>query len=174
MSLVLETERLLLREIVPTDEDGMFALDADPNVQTYLGNKPITSKEQAQQTIQMIREQYVENGIGRWAVVEKETGDFTGWAGLKLIKEPINNHTNYYDLGYRFIHKYWGQGYATEVARASLNYGFTQLQLNEIFAMADVRNQASRKVLEKVGFQCVEIFNYEGVPHYWFRITQKI
>ena len=172
MPLVLETERLLLREILPNDENGMFALDADPNVQTYLGNKPITSKKQAQQTIQLIRQQYVANGVGRWAVVEKETGDFTGWAGLKLIKEQINKRTNYYDLGYRFLPKYWGRGYATEVARASLNYGFNDLNLKEIFAMADTRNQASRKVLEKVGFRYLETFDYEGVPHYWYWITR--
>ncbi len=172
MTFFIETERLILRELLPTDEVGMFALDANPDVQTYLGNKPITSREQAQQTIQMIRQQYVDNGIGRWAVLEKETNDFMGWAGLKLIKETINKHTNYYDLGYRFIPKYWGQGYATEAARASLNYGFTHLRLKEIFAMADTRNQASRKILEKVGFRCLDTFDYEGVPHYWFATTR--
>ncbi|RDC64449.1 GNAT family N-acetyltransferase [Adhaeribacter pallidiroseus] len=168
--MLIQTNRLILRELLLTDEEGIFALDSDPEVQIYLGNKPITRREQARQTIAMIQQQYVDNGIGRWAVLEKETNEFMGWAGLKLIKETINKHTNYYDLGYRFLPKYWGQGYATQAARASLNYGFTKLHPKEIFAMTDTRNLAFRKILEKVGFRCLNTFDYAGTPHYWFRI----
>ncbi|WP_262891280.1 GNAT family N-acetyltransferase [Adhaeribacter swui] len=162
-----------MRELLPTDEAGMFALDADPEVQTYLGNKPITSWAEAQQTIALIRQQYQDNGIGRWAMLEKATGNFMGWAGLKLITTPINQHVNYYDLGYRLLPAYWHQGFATEAARASLHYGFTTLQLTKIYAMADTRNLASKNILEKVGFTCSETFIYEGTPHYWFKITRK-
>lgn len=172
MQIFIETERLLLRELLPSDDNGMFELDSDPDVQRYLGNKPIKTLEEARQTIAFIRQQYLENGIGRWAVVEKETNDFVGWAGLKLVRERINNHIIFHDLGYRLIRRYWGCGYATESAKASLDYGFEQLKLKEIYGMAEVNNAASRRVLEKVGLKLIESFDLEGVPHNWFRISK--
>lgn len=59
--------------------------------------------------IDSIRRQYIENGIGRWAVIDKESNNFVGWSGLKLITAKINNHQNFYDLGYRLIKRYWGR-----------------------------------------------------------------
>ncbi|QMU27517.1 GNAT family N-acetyltransferase [Adhaeribacter radiodurans] len=173
MKIFVETDRLILREMLPEDEAGIFLLDSDPEVHAFLGNKPINNLEQAQKTIQFIRQQYQDNGIARWAVIDRSTNEFLGWSGLKLITQTINNHTNYYDLGYRFIQKYWGEGYATETALATLTYAFDKLNLNEVFAMTDVRNSGSRKVLEKVGFHIILKFYYEGVEHYWFQITKN-
>jgi len=121
----------------------------------------------------MIRQQYIHNGIGRWAVIEKDTNHFVGWAGLKLVKEPTNGHVNYYDLGYRFIKKYWGKGYATECAKASLDYGFAQLKADEIFAMTDAGNDASRRVLEKAGFTQDGTLYDDGILHNWFKISKE-
>lgn len=69
MNIYAETERLILREILPTDIDGMFELDSDPEVHKYLGNKPIKDKVQIPDMIDFIRKQYVEHGIGRWAII---------------------------------------------------------------------------------------------------------
>jgi RimJ/RimL family protein N-acetyltransferase len=172
MQIFVETERLLLRQLLPSDDIGMFELDSDSEVQRYLGNKPIKRVEEARKSIEYIRQQYLENGIGRWAVIEKETSCFVGWAGLKFVREATNNHINYHDLGYRLIKRYWGKGYATESAKASLEYGFEQLKLKEIYGMADVGNVASRKVLEKVGLSFIERFDLNGVPHDWFKISK--
>lgn len=172
MQIFVETERLILREILPSDDKGMLELDSDPEVQRFVGNKPIKSLQEARQMIAFIRSQYQENGIGRWAVVEKESNRFVGWAGLKLVKEPTNDHINFYDLGYRLIRRYWGRGYATEAANASLRYGFEQLGLEQVYGMCDVANVASRKVLEKVGLKLVGTFDLEGVAHNWFEISK--
>jgi RimJ/RimL family protein N-acetyltransferase len=107
MQIFVETNRLTLRELMPSDETGMFELDADAEVHRYLGNKPISTMDEVRQVIALIRDQYVQNGIGRWAVIEKATGHFMGWSGLKLVKELINGHINYYDLGYRLMKKHW-------------------------------------------------------------------
>ncbi|NII81438.1 MULTISPECIES: GNAT family N-acetyltransferase [unclassified Pedobacter] len=109
MMIFAKTERLILRELIPTDAEGMFEMNSDPEVHLYLGNKPVKSIEQSIAEIEFIRKQYIENGIGRWAVIEKATGNFVGWSGLKLIKEITNNHVNYYDLGYRFSKRFWGK-----------------------------------------------------------------
>src|ERR1035437_6707591 len=134
MKIFTETERLILREILPSDDKGMFELDSDKEVHKFLGNKPVQNIEQSRQVIEFIGQQYLTNGIGRWAIIEKSTNNFLGWTGLKLVKEEINNHTDYYDLGYRLIKKYWGKGFATESAKASLDYGFNILQLTDIYA----------------------------------------
>ncbi|MBD1397853.1 GNAT family N-acetyltransferase [Pontibacter sp. JH31] len=172
MHIFVETERLILRELLPSDDLGMFELDSDVEVQRYLGNKPIKQIAEARETIDFIRKQYQENGIGRWAVVEKESNNFVGWAGLKLVKDRTNNHINYHDLGYRLIRRYWGRGYATEAANASLKYGFERLVLERVYGMCDVENATSRKVLEKVGLKLMGTFDLEGIPHYWFNISK--
>jgi ribosomal-protein-alanine N-acetyltransferase len=173
MQFFVETDRLIIRELTPEDADGIFELDSDPEVHLYLGNNPIGTVEQAAEAIQFIRQQYINNGIGRWAVIEKSTNKFIGWTGLKLMKETVNNHNNYYDLGYRLIKKYWGKGYATETAIASLAYGFNELKLSEIFAMADVQNIGSDSVLKKAGLKFIETFYDDNILHNWYRITHE-
>ncbi|MDF7809967.1 GNAT family N-acetyltransferase [Hymenobacter sp. YC55] len=173
MKIFAETERLLLRELLPTDAPGMFALDSDPLVHRYLGNNPVQTIEQSQETIAFIRKQYLENGIGRWAVIQKATNEFIGWAGLKLVREPVNHHVDFYDVGYRFIHQYWGQGFATEAARASVAYGFEVLRAPVLYAIADMQNTASRAVLAKVGLHHVSVFDHEGVPTAWLEARRS-
>ncbi len=173
MKIFAETERLLLREILPTDVDGMFELHSDPEVHRYLGNKTITSKEQTLSIINFVRQHYTDYDIGRWAVIDKNTADFIGWAGLEFVTEPRNNHKNYYDLGYRLIRRYWGQGIATEASVASLAYAFDTLKANQVYAMADCENMASNKLLKKVGLTHVETFDFEGVRHNWYKIGSK-
>jgi len=173
MEIFVETERLILREITPEDEVGLFQLDSDSDVHRYLGNKPVDNIEQIREVIKFIRQQYIDNGIGRWAIIEKATNNFIGWTGLKLVTEQTNNHINYYDLGYRLIKKYWGQGYATETAKATLDFGFDKLRLNEIFAITDIGNRNSKNVLEKVGLKFIETFDYDGVQHNWYKIDKN-
>lgn len=168
---IIETERLYFREFTAADDVNILELDADPEVHKYLGQKPIKNLREAQAVISFIRRQYVDNGIGRLAIIEKETGNFIGWGGFKLISDPTNQHSNYHDLGYRFIKKYWGKGYATESAKAAVKFGLEKLNLKIIYAIADVNNTQSRKVLEKCGFNCKEVFDYELTPHHWFELT---
>jgi RimJ/RimL family protein N-acetyltransferase len=172
MRIFTETPRLILREILPTDVEGLFELDNNPEVHRYLGKNPIQTKEQAAEMIQFIRQQYIDNGIGRWAVVDKQTNNFLGWAGLKLITEQTNNHINYLDVGYRLIKKYWGQGIATEAARASLAYAFNELQAPAVYAITDTDNAASHHVLLKIGLNFIETFEYHGFTHNWYKITR--
>ncbi|MFD2870957.1 GNAT family N-acetyltransferase [Mucilaginibacter ximonensis] len=170
--LPIETERLILRQLTPADALGMFELDSDPLVSKYLHQKPFTSIDQAREVIDYILQQYHDYGIARWAVIEKETNQFIGWSGLKLITEPINNHINFYDIGYRLISRFWGKGYATESARPALQYGFDVLQANTIYGMCAVENTASANVLQKIGLQYVEDFGHRGIPHKWFKIAK--
>lgn len=172
MNILAETSRLVLRELVRSDTDGMYELYTDPLVLQYLDEKPFTDIKQAEEAIEFIRKQYIDNGTGRLAVLKKDTNEFIGWAGLKYVTGSYNNHSHYYEVGYRFIQRYWGKGYATEAAQASLDFGFNKLKLHEIYAMADSGNVSSRMVLEKIGMHDLEKFDLEGHEHDWFKITR--
>jgi len=176
MQFYLETERLILRDVIETDIDGMFELDTDPLVHKYLGNKPIKTKEKAYEIIQSIHNQYKELGIGRFAAIEKSSGDFIGWSGLKLNtgeKEALNGKTDFYDIGYRFIPRYWGKGYATESSLAAINFGFTTLKIETMYGAAEKANLASNKILKKIGLKFVNEFTYENIPCNWYELKRK-
>ena len=168
-----ETPRTILREITLDDVDGFYELDSDPEVHKYLGTIPIVSKEQIVDIIHFIRQQYADNGIGRWAVIEKESNKFIGWSGLKLVTDTMNNHTNYYDLGYRFIRTFWGKGFATETALASVAYCFDTMNLQEIIATVHRDNTGSNQVVKKIGFIRCEAYDLHGLPHNWYTMNQR-
>lgn len=163
MKIFAETERLILREIAESDEEGLFRLDSNPEVHRYLGNNPVKEKSQIREVIKFIRQQYTDFGIGRWAVIEKESGNFIGWCGMKYINEETNGHINFHDIGYRLIQEYWGKGYATESAKAALAYAFIEMKLTDIYGMSHVENQGSINVLTKLGLQITGTFEDNGL-----------
>lgn len=172
MKIEVETKRFLLRELQLTDIEGMYELDSDPKVHKYLGNKPITQKDQLLKVIHHVRQQYINHGIGRWAVIDKNTNQFVGWSGLKFVTDLTNGHQNYYDLGYRIIRKYWGLGIATETAIASIDYAFNQLKIERLYAAAHIENAASNKVLQKVGMKLIETFDYDSIKCNWYEMEK--
>ena len=173
MKVFAETERFILRELLPSDVDGMFELDADPEVHKYLGNKTVSIKDESAVIISTIRQQYLDYGIGRWAVVDKKTEEFVGWCGIKFITEETNNHINFYDIGYRLQKRFWGKGIATETASACLKYAFEELDFKEVYALTAVDNAGSNKILKKIGMRFIENFDYHGEDENWYRIERK-
>lgn len=170
---IIETERFYIRPLIAKDAAGIFELDSNPQVHTYLGNNPIKTLAEAENVIRLIQKQYEDLGIGRWAIIEKSTGNFVGWTGFKFIIEPTNNRVNYHDLGYRLIERYWGKGIATETAKACLKYAFEVLKLEEVYGICDVDNTGSKNILEKCGLKLTDTFDNDGVQHYWFEIKKE-
>jgi len=176
MKFYIKTKRLILRELLLTDVEGIFELDSNTTVHKYLGNKPIKTKEKAIEIIQFIREQYIERGIGRFATIEKSSGDFVGWSGLKLNlneKEELNGKRDFYDIGYRFIPRFWGKGYATESALVVLDFGFNELDIKTICGAAEIDNIASNIVLKKIGLQFVNEFDFEDIKANWYELKKE-
>lgn len=167
----ITTERLLLRPLRLADAAGMFELDTDSAVHRYLsgigGPRP-TSLADSEATIHFIQAQYATNGTGRWAVTLRRTDEFMGWAGLKLVAGPVNGQRNFYDLGYRFIPRYWGQGYGYEAALAWLRVGFDTLKVPRICAYADAANAGSRRILAKIGLRDGNDFEEGGTAYVWY------
>lgn len=165
----IETERLLLRPLELRDADGMFLLDSNPKVHLYLGNNPVKTIAESIGYIKNIQEQYKTNGIGRFAVIDKESGEFLGWSGIKFITEEENNHINFYEIGYRFREEFWEKGYAYEAAKAWYDYAFNQLKVDILYASAHIDNIGSRKILEKIGLNLKNEFIWnEKIPCVWY------
>jgi ribosomal-protein-alanine N-acetyltransferase len=174
MKFYYETERLILRDLREEDLQGMYDLDSNPLVHQFLGNKPIHSIEQAEAYIGIVKKQYKDHGIGRWATIEKSSGNFIGWSGLKFITSVENNRSHFYDVGYRLMPKFWGKGYATEACEASLKYAFEILNLNEVIGTCHEENKASKHVLEKCGLSFKENYIYNNeLPCLWLSISRE-
>lgn len=164
MKIILETERLYLREFIKSDGFHFFHLNNDPDVLKYTGNDPFKTLDEATKFIENYPD-YKRNGFGRWAVCSKENDVFLGWCGLKYDTELKET-----DLGFRFYKKYWGQNFATEAALACIQYGFEVLQLKEIVGRAYAANKASIRVLEKCAMHFQKEFLYDGKPAVFYTI----
>lgn len=169
----LETSRLILRPLEKSDAERLFLLDSNPQVMKYVGQPILHAPEESAKVIEMIRRQYCENGTGRFAVVEKESGLLIGWNGLKLNRESVNGHQNFYELGYRLMPEFWGKGYAVESSVAFLNVGFAQMNLEVIYAYAHQENQASLKVLQKLGFAQTGTFEEPDGTCCWLELPKE-
>ena len=156
MNTLIETERLLLREITLDDNEVLFKLHANPEVQKYTGEPVVTSLKEIEKAIASRIDHYNKYGYGRWATILKSENKCIGWAGLAYLPE-----FDEIDLGYRFLPEYWGLGIATEATRAILNYGFEVLQLKKIVAIAMKEHKASIRVMEKVGMEFYKYAPYE-------------
>ena len=155
MNAVIETDRLLLRTFTEDDAALIYSLNLDPEVTRYT-HDPMIDIEQAKKVlIGVILPQYALYNHGRWAVHLKPGLEFLGWSGLKYIPERDE-----IDLGYRFMKKFWGKGYATES-----DYGFQKLNIQRIVARALPGNLGSIKVLEKCGMEYVGEELIEGLLH---------
>jgi [ribosomal protein S5]-alanine N-acetyltransferase len=173
MNLILETDRLILRELKLSDAEAFFAMDSNPKVHQYLWNKPVQKIEETIEMIEFVRKQYSDNGIGRFAIILKETNEFMGWAGLKFNTEVVNKKVNFYDIGYRLDEKFWGKGYASEATFAWLKYAFETMNIKTIEASAQTENAASNRILQKIGMQNTEQYLEDGVSWNWYVLKNK-
>ena len=170
MKTLIETKRLLLREITVDDKEEMFALHSNPDVQKYTGDPVVESIDVMEQEILKRVNGYVKYGYGRWATFLKNDGQFIGWAGLAYLPE-----FDAIDLGYRFLPEYWTKGFATEASHAILDYGFNKLELKRIIAIAMKENKASIRVMQKVGMVFEKFAPYEpgGEDVVWYGCDKK-
>ncbi|WP_312089797.1 GNAT family N-acetyltransferase [Chryseobacterium sp.] len=164
MKTILEANRLLLRQFEISDAENFYELNLNPNVIKYTGNSAFKDIDEAKEFLENYSD-YRRNGFGRWAVIEKSTNEFIGWCGLKYDEKLDET-----DIGFRFFEHFWNQGFATESAKACIDYGFKELNLKTIIGRAMKENLASVKVLEKIGLQYDRDFDFDGKEGVIYRI----
>ncbi len=169
MKKILETERLLIRELQVADWPDVFEMNTSIAVMRLIGEGKIKTQAEEQSGFNHIIENYKEGtGLGVWAVATKTDTTFIGAASMTSLAG-----TAQVQLGYRLKKQYWGQGYGTEIAKGLVEYGFNRLGLDRITATTNLDNQASIRVLEKAGFRFEKTSNYYGWPMNYFVIDKK-
>lgn len=144
----IATARLRLRPSTLDDVDDLHRLWTDPAVRRYLFDNHIVSRERVQTAIDSSTGSFQTHGFGQWLVIQEEHGSTIGFCELRCTDASPE-----VELLYGIAPLYWGQGLATEAARAVLRYGFAEKNLARIVASADTPNVASVRVLEKVGMR---------------------
>ena len=142
----LETARLVLRRFTPEDEALLLRLNQSEAVMRHLGGVMDAAKNHAMLHQRILRYYGDHPGLGVWATMVKATGECAGFHLLNHVKGET-----LIQLGYRLFPEYWGLGYATEMGRALLRYGFVQRGLARIMANTHPDNLDSQRVLLKCG-----------------------
>jgi RimJ/RimL family protein N-acetyltransferase len=165
MPLPLTTERLVLRPPTLDDLDAWHAIYVDAEAVWY--GAPRSSVDENGEKLTRQIAHFAEDGFGMCVVDLTASGETIGAAGLQQLEGGPE-----IEVGYRFLKKYWGHGYATESARASIDFGFDELALELIVAVALESNVASRRVLEKCGLREIGLTHVYGLEHVKYEIRR--
>ena len=153
---ILETDRLILRRLLPEDIDRLFALYSDPETRQYFPEGTLTYEETKEELEWFLNGHPDHPELGLWATIHKATNQFIGRCGL--LPWTIDGRAEV-EVAYLLDKAYWRQGLGTEAAQAIAQYGFEQLHLSRLICLIDRENQASQKVARNIGMT----FEKEGV-----------
>jgi RimJ/RimL family protein N-acetyltransferase len=155
--VLLETERLILRQFTADDLDALVELNSDPEVTFFInGGRPIPRDELESDYLPAYLAYHEKNpDVGFFVAQEKASGEFVGWFHFRA---PPDKPADEPELGYRLRRSAWGKGYATEGSKALVDKGFRDLGVSRVTAETMVVNSRSRRVMEKVGMRQVRIF----------------
>lgn len=169
--LILETERLVLRNWIESDVDCYMILSHDVGYNCFSrpGHFLVRTASEAEAKIRDRMNLFRERRLGKFPMFLKDTGEFIGTCGLAPFQLAGQTEV---EMGYRLCLEYWGQGYATEAAAAALRYGFADLGLKQIMAFALPQNVASLHVLDKLGARYLHDFIYAGLTHRLYQLPR--
>lgn len=168
-NMLLQTQRLIIREFTNSDLEDFAALMANKEVMRFSISGPF-NREQAQEYLQnRIITHYAQYRYGLWALILKDTQQLIGFSGL--INQNIDGK-KYIELGYRLFPDYWGQGFATEANQAIIRYAFETLDMNHLISIIDPQNTRSLEVAKRVGMQLMKEASFHGIPVRIFEIQR--
>ncbi|PHK50416.1 GNAT family N-acetyltransferase [Staphylococcus edaphicus] len=166
MTVYIETERLRLRDWREEDLLPFQQMNANRQVRRYFPS--LLSYKRSEYDMMKMNEVIQAHDIGLFAVELKETSGWLGFIGLNYVPEESKYtfaELPFYEIGWRLIPEVWGNGFATEGATAVLNYA-KDLGLEEVYAFTSENNEASRKVMEKIGMKHFDYFEYPDLSKY--------
>jgi ribosomal-protein-alanine N-acetyltransferase len=147
----VQTPRLLLRPLQPGDAEALERIYQGKDVLRYFPNPTPPPLEKVHRFLSGQQAHWDAHGYGNWGILSAGEGEIIGWGGLQFL--PELNET---EVGFLLDRRFWGRGYATEVARASLQFGFHYFKFDHIIALVHPENLASRRVIEKSGLCYVD------------------
>ena len=166
----LSSKRTTLRPLTPADVDAMHALWTDPVVRKYLWDDAIIARERAAEVIGASEADFASHQYGLWAVIDKGSGEIAGFCGLRSSEHGISSECP--ELLYALWPRFSGKGLATEAAQAVLSYAFA-LGHQEVVAATDVPNQASVRVLQRLGMTLERRGLLNGLETLFYRLSSN-
>ena len=163
----VETERLTGRRIQSDDFDLLCQILQNPQVAATLGG--VRSDEEVQQFLAKNMDQWSQHGIGRWMWCSKADGRFVGRGGLHHVELEGCGEV---EVGYALLPEFWNQGMATEIARASIDVAFNDLEMADVVSFTMPTNLASRRVMEKAGLVFERDIIWADLPHVLYRLKR--
>ncbi|MEP7318937.1 MAG: GNAT family N-acetyltransferase [Panacibacter sp.] len=157
---IINTERLGLRLWKDSDTAPFIAMNKDAAVMRYFPAIATTAETEAM--IARIKTHFEKHGFGLYAVEEKSSQQFIGFTGFAVPRFE-NFFTPCVETGWRLQQKAWGKGYATEAAKACLQYGFEKLNFDKIFSFTSLGNTASEKVMQRIGMKRIGEFDHPDI-----------
>jgi RimJ/RimL family protein N-acetyltransferase len=168
-SVILETERLRLREFKREDTDALLAVLGDRMAMQFYP-APF-DREEVDHWITRNRARYADTGFGLWALVLKPSGELIGDCGC-FVRELQGQFE--LELGWHVRRDLWGRGYATEAARYCIEYAFSKLGAERIIALIRPENLSSCRVAEKNGMSCERVIFWRGYDHCIYAKTKEL
>ncbi|MBA3468846.1 MAG: GNAT family N-acetyltransferase [Herpetosiphonaceae bacterium] len=169
--IILETPRLLLRRLVPSDLDALFRLYSDPEIRQYFPEGTLSYADTQEELEWFLNGHPRHPELGLWATIHRATNQFIGRCGL--LPWTIEG-THEVEVAYLLDKAYWGQGLGFEAAQAILEYGFEQLQLSRLICLVDHGNQASIAVARKLGMVLEKEGEDEKGPYLLFAKNKPV
>ena len=160
---IIRTPRLALRQWTDADIEPFGAMNADPRVMEHFPSMP--TREQTAEMVRILRGRIAERGWGLWAVEVPGVADYIGFVGLAAHRFEAH-FTPCVEVGWRLAFDHWGKGYATEAARAALEFGFTRAEFQEIVSFTVPANLRSQAVMKRIGMRrdVADDFDHPNIP----------
>ncbi|OWY65759.1 GNAT family N-acetyltransferase [cyanobacterium TDX16] len=151
MNTIAQTDRLIIRNWIPErDAESAFQIYNDPEVTRFLMTKTNSVEDAVKLLERWVMLSTQLNGGGFWAIVNQENQEILGTIILIPLRDEVEQWTQEYEIGWHLKKSAWGYGYATEAARAILDYGFNTLKLPTIYSVARPENTASICVIQRL------------------------
>lgn len=155
--IFMETPRLVLRQWIEDDYEPYIALNKDIDVMEFFPS--VLTRDETIAQITRITNHIDQYGFGFFAVERKDNNQFIGFTGLAHVRFE-SFFTPCIEIGWRLSKINWGQKFATEAAKACLDFSFGDLGLNEIYSFTSILNKRSEKVMQKIGMQKIIEFDH--------------
>lgn len=167
-TFILETDRLRMRPVTLEDIDEIHLIWTDPGIRKYLWDDEIIQKDRVLSVVETSVKQFEKNRHGLWIVLQRDCDEMIGFCGYWHFHDPPQ-----LELLYGLLTEHWGEGFAPEMAKAMMRYGFEDLQFDRIVASTDGANAASVRVMEKCGMKFWKRENSNGLDTIYYSITKK-
>lgn len=164
----MRTQRLVLRPFSGEDVGPLHLMLSEKGVLRYFPRTDPPPRDRVQKMVSGSLRHWEEHGYGVWAVASPLTGDLMGRCGLQYLPE-----TDEVEVDFLLGRAFWGQGFATEAARASVRYGFEKWSFESLVGIVHPGNKASQGVLQKLGMVCTEQTVYFGMEVYRFALERS-